>query len=275
MNESLSQITAHNFSILQKQNITCYAGDGLEYIKKHSAPDWIYVDPARRDDHQKKVFFLSDCTPNIPKNQDLLFRHSNNILLKASPLLDITSGIQELKYVKSVHIVSVKNECKELLFVMEKGFVGKITIHAIHITEDTIQRFAFEMHQDTKPPKYELPQQFLYEPNASIMKSGGFQQLANKLSISKLHQHSHLFTSENLMEEFPGRKFKIVKVLKYDKKTLRNFLPDNKANISTRNFYSSVNQIRKKTGIKEGGEVYLFFTTDKNNKAIVIACYKA
>jgi uncharacterized protein YfkK (UPF0435 family) len=276
LNEELLQITKHNFKTLGKNNVRFHSGDGLEFLKQNNENyDWIYTDPARRDDKKNKVFKLSDCTPDIPVNLELLFNYTNNIMLKASPVLDITQGINELKHVKDIHIVSHKNECKELLFILKKGYTGSIQIHTINlIDEHTTQELSFSRNQETEI-NYSLPLNFLYEPNASIMKSGSFSELVKRFPVSKLHTNSHLFTSNKIVENFPGRSFVIHKELNYNKKELQKHIPEKKANISVRNFRSDVATIRKKTKIQEGGNLYLFFTTNMHNKPIVLLCSKA
>ncbi len=275
MNTELSDLTRHNFTQLGAKNIECIAGDGIEILKQQNKKfDWIYTDPARRDDNKNKVFLLSDCTPNIPELIDTLFEFTDHILLKAAPLLDITNGIRELGHTKEVHIISVKNDCKELLFVLEKGYEGPIHYKTINLTDQGIQEFSFSNEEQTDTATFSLPEHFLYEPNASIMKSGGFNSLAENFNLSKLHQNSHLYTSKELITNFPGRTFSFENILSYDKKTLMKHLPEGKANITVRNFKSDVNQIRKKTKIKDGGDIYLFFTTNKDNKAVVLLCTK-
>ncbi|WP_452231213.1 MULTISPECIES: THUMP-like domain-containing protein [unclassified Lacinutrix] len=274
INEQLSQIVTHNYKQLEVKNIQTIAQDGLTYlIKQETALDWIYIDPSRRHDSKGKVFFLKDCLPNVPEHLDILFNKANNVLIKTSPLLDITIGLNELKYVNTIHIVAVNNEVKELLWVLEKNYTATITIETCNIKKDTIETFNFPLAEETSTiSQYSLPLAYLYEPNAAIMKSGAFHTISSKLDVFKLQQHSHLYTKDTLIN-FPGRVFKIEKVIPYNKKGLKKegFV---KANIATRNFPESVEQIRKKHKIKDGGDVYLFFTTDLENNKIVIQTKK-
>ena len=273
INTDLSKIVSHNYRQLEVQNIKTIPSDGLSYLKNITQKfDWIYIDPSRRNDTKGKVFLLEDCLPNVPENLDFLFTKSNHILIKNSPILDITSAINELKFVKEIHIISVKNEVKELLFVLEKNYTSKINIKTINIQKNNTQLFDFKLNT-TVNPSFSIPKKYLYEPNSAILKSGGFNQVSTQFHIAKLHQHSHLYTSETLID-FPGRRFKIQHNIPFDKKQLKKLIPTKKANITTRNFPQSVAQIRKKTGIKEGGNQYLFFTTDINNKHIVLICEK-
>ncbi|MFD2823702.1 class I SAM-dependent methyltransferase [Lacinutrix iliipiscaria] len=274
INKDLSDIVSHNFKELQKNNISVITTDGIDYIcTSNKQYDWIYIDPSRRHDTKGKVFFLKDCLPHVPKHLDLLFKTSKNILLKSSPLLDITIGLNELEHVKCIHIVAVNNEVKELLWVLEKGYASHVSVKTINIKPSIVEEFTFQLNEANKTEAtYSLPQHYLYEPNAAIMKSGAFHLITHKFHISKLHKHSHLYTSKVLID-FPGRCFKIENVLAYSKKLLKkeNFT---KANISTRNFPETVQQIRKRFKIKEGGHIYLFFTTNKSNSKIVLVCSK-
>ncbi|HEY9220948.1 MAG TPA: class I SAM-dependent methyltransferase [Lutibacter sp.] len=273
IDEELSAIVSHNFKQLQVNNITTYFGDGIEFLKKSQEKfDWIYADPSRRNDVKEKVFLLEDCLPNIPENLGLLFQKTNHILLKASPILDITSAINELQFVKEIHVVAVENEVKELLFLLEKNYTKNTDIKTINLNKEGIQAFDFSLNEEVSAT-YSEPKKYLFEPNSAILKAGAFQQISAHLKIDKLHQHSHLYTSDNLTD-FPGRRFEIQQCISYDKKQLLKLIPTKKANITTRNFPETVVQIRKKTGLKDGGNQYLFFTTDLNNKLMVLICEK-
>jgi len=273
INKELSGIVSHNLGILNSKNISTYVGDGFEYFKKNNTKfDWIYADPSRRNEAKGKVFLLEDCLPNIPENLDFLFRYADNILLKISPILDIKSAINELKFVKEIHVVAVENEVKELLLLLEKNYIQQIDYKTINITKKNIQVFDFNFNS-VSLANYSEPKKYVYEPNAAILKAGAFQQISTHYKLDKLHQHSHLYTSENLID-FPGRIFKIIQTTSYNKKELTKLIPSRKANITTRNFPETVAQIRKKINIKDGGNQYLFFTTDLNNKLIVLICEK-
>lgn len=272
INKSLSDIVKHNYKQLSADPIETHAGDGIDYLKTNSAVfDWIYMDPSRRNDSKGKVFFLNDCLPNVPEHIDLLFKHSKHILIKTSPLLDISVGIGELQHVKTIHVIAINNEVKELLWILEIGFEGEIMIETVNIKKETHENFKFSFEKEkTLDSTYQQPLTYLYEPNSAVMKAGGFNSISNQLSILKLHKHSHLYTSETFLD-FPGRCFKIENVLAYNKKELKN-LGITQANITTRNFPETVEQLRKKLNIKDGGDFYLFFTTDaKNNKIMILA----
>lgn len=273
INEGLSTIVKHNYQQLKAKNITTFSGNGIEFLKKSDKNfDCIYIDPSRRNDLKGKVFLLKDCLPNVPENIDFLFSKTNQVLIKNSPILDITSTINELKFVTEIHIVAVNNEVKELLFLLEKEFQKSIKIKTINIGKNNSQSFDF-VYQEEVNSNYSEPLTYLYEPNAAILKSGGFHQITDQLAVFKLHQHSHLYTSNKLIN-FPGRVFQIEKIIPYNKKKIKNSLLENKANITIRNFPKTVAQIRKETKIKDGGNTYLFFTTIKMNELIVLICRK-
>ncbi|WP_338734002.1 class I SAM-dependent methyltransferase [Mangrovimonas cancribranchiae] len=274
INNTLSNIVSHNFNTLKANRIKTITGDGLAYLKNSkNTYDWIYIDPSRRHDTKGKVFFLNDCLPNVPQHLNLLFNHTNKIMIKTSPLLDLSVGVSELNHVKSIHIIAVNNEVKELLWFLEKEYNQGISIKTINLTKTKRELFDFKWQDESKvQPSYSKPLNYIYEPNSAILKSGAFKLVSQKLNIFKLQKHSHLYTSNSLID-FPGRSFKIRATLPYNKKALKK---ENitKANIATRNFPESVQQIRKKFNIKDGGELYLFFTTNINNERIVVICEK-
>ena len=272
-NSDLSAIVTHNLQKFNVHNITTYLGDGIEYALKYTKKiDWIYADSSRRNLDRRKVFLLEACEPNIPKYIDSLLNISNNILLKFSPMLDIASTIKELKNVKEIHVVAVENEVKELLFLIKKNYLQPINIQTINFNKNITQEFNFSLFEEATAT-FSEPKKYLYEPNSAILKSGGFNQVSKIYKIAKLHQHTHLYTADNLID-FPGRNFKILDSIRFDKKLLNKLLPSNKANIATRNFPLTVSQIREKTKIKDGGNKYLFFVTNILNKHIILICDK-
>ena len=271
LNTKLSTIVNSNYQQLKISNIQMFSGNGIDFLKETPKIfDWIYIDPSRRNDVNNKVFLLKDCLPNIPENLDFLFSKSDNVLIKNSPILDISKTIEELNFVKEIHIIAINNEVKELLFILEKNYENEIIIKTINYQKNNIQLFDFQ-YNTKKNSTFSEPKKYIYEPNSAILKAGAFHEISNQLNIEKLHQHSHLYTSENLIE-FPGRTFLVENICSYNKKEIRKYLPENKANITTRNFPETVAQIRKKTKIKDGGSQYLFFTTLKNDNLKVLIC---
>ncbi len=273
INTKLSEIAAHNYQQLGVKNITTVAQNGLAYLNKNKQKyDWIYADPSRRNETKGKVFLLEDCLPNIPLNIDLLFKYSDNILLKFSPVLDITSAINELKFVKEIHVIAINNDVKELLFILQKDYQNNINIKTINYRKESFETFDSCYYQHVKS-SFSIPKTYLYEPNAAILKAGLFNEVSHQLKLNKLHVNSHLYTSNKLII-FPGRRFKIIYNIPYNKKKIKKLIPSKRANITIRNFPETVAQIRRKTKLKDGGDQYLFFTTDLNNKHVVLICEK-
>jgi len=274
INQELSKIVKHNFNQLNVKNIECYSGDSLAILRELKTKwDWIYIDPSRRNDAKGKVFMLQDCLPNVPEHLDLFFEYSDSILIKTAPLLDISAGLSELNNVKTIHIVAVENEVKELLWELHKDYSGKINIKTINILKDKLDIFEFILEESSETPTYNLPQKYLYEPNSAIMKSGGFDEVGTFYNLNKLHKHSHLYTNSSIIA-FPGRIFEIENAIPYHKNDMKKFLEGTKCNVTVRNFPERVESIRKKWKIKEGGNQYCFFTTDENDDKIVLICKK-
>jgi 16S rRNA G966 N2-methylase RsmD len=274
INSEVSRIAEHNFKTLKASNIICFNENGIEALKRMDKPfDLVYVDPSRRDDTKSKVFLLSDCTPNVKTFQGLFLKYAKHVLIKTSPLLDIKATKSDLQNVKEVHVVAINNEVKELLWLLERDFQGNVLVKTINFSNSGNQQFHFNYKEEqTSKAHYSLPLAYLYEPNAAILKAGAFNTISSKLDIAKLHKHSHLYTSSELVD-FPGRRFKIKKSIAYNKKLLAK---ENiaKANVSARNFPLKVVDIRKKLKLKDGGDTYLFFTTDASDKKIILICKK-
>ncbi len=274
LNPELQEIASHNFQILNARNVISEAGDGIGFLKKTTEKfDWIYIDPSRRDEAGGRVFFLSDCLPNVPENIKLLQEKANNILVKTSPLLDLQAGLNELENVHEIHVVAVENDVKELLWILKKDASEVIRIKTVNLQKKGEQIYESTFGQNL-PENYQDPEEFLYEPNAAIMKSGLFAALGKDLKLNKLHPNTQLFTSDKPVD-FPGRRFKILQVLPFRKKQLKKELQLKKANISTRNFPETVADLRKQLKLKEGGDSYLFFTTLKNEEKVVLVCQKS
>ena len=271
INESLSSIAAHNFEVFKKRNVQCVASNGLEQVqkKKYSV---IYADPSRRHNSKGKVYLLGDCEPNIPENLEMLLEQSDVLMLKTSPMLDLSAGLSELDIVYQIHIVAVNNEVKELIWLLKKEANSEPDVFTINIKDHISETFNFKWNAGGST-KYGKPLKYLYEPNAAVLKSGAFDLLPEAYDVTKLHKHTHLYTCDSL-KEFPGRRFIVEDVVPYSKASLRKSLTLDKANITTRNFPESVANLRKKWKIRDGGDKYLFFTTIENEKKVVLICTK-
>ncbi len=273
INQDLSEVVSHNFKQMQVNNCTVLAEDGIKFLTNTKQKfDWIFADPSRRNKQNNKVFLLQDCEPEIPRHIELLFEHTDMILLKLSPVLDITATLKELRNVKEIHSLAVDNELKELLLVLEKGWTKPPKIKAVNIQKGNLESFEAEF-PDTGTATFAPPKNYLYEPNAAILKAGLFNSISTVFKIDKLHPNSHLYTSQEKIS-FPGRTFSILHIEVADRKKLLALIPSKKANITTRNFPQSVQEIRKKFGLQEGGDLYLFFTTNMDNKHVVLLCEK-
>ena len=271
-NTELSEIVKHNFNVLGNNNVDFINGDSLEYLKKTNDKfDLIYLDPARRSDVKGKVFMLADTQPNPVENLDLLFSKSNDILIKVSPLLDLKNTLRELKNVKTIYIVSLNDEVKELLFHLKKGSNTEVKIESVDLyySKNKVQN-SFSIDDNNFTAKYSNPKKYIYEPSATVMKAGAFNQVSESLGLHKIAPNSHIYTSDELLENFQGRVFEVNNISKPNKKDINKILPYLKANITTRNYTMSVVDIRKKFKLKDGGDDYIFFTTDVNNQTLII-----
>lgn len=276
-NKELVQLAKHNFNILNPtRKIEFFFGNGIEFLRKANQTfDWIYIDPSRRTTTGKKVFRLEDSEPNILENLPFFYKKAAHILIKTSPLLDIEYGISAFQNVVEIHVVAVSNEVKELLWILSpKPSQNEIKLKAVNFVGEKEMVFTGKFFNEKHATStFSEPLNFLYEPNSAILKSGMFNLLSQNLKVPKLHPNSHLYTSQEPLD-FPGRVFKIQKVFPFKPKTLKRDLNLKQANIATRNFPRSVEQLKKHLNLKDGGEHYLFFTTGLNEKKIVLVCAK-
>lgn len=272
----LTDIASHNFNVLGLDNIHIVNMDSVAYLKSMPPVDMIYIDPARRDNIGKKTVLIEDCTPNLLEIEDLLEEKAERIMIKLSPMLDISLALRTLRGITEVHIVSVNNECKELLFIKDK-VDSPIEFYCVNIRNNKTDIYTFTKdEEDSLQINYEPNLgKYLYEPNTSILKAGAYKSIAEDFVISKLHKNSHLYISDNLKEDFQGRVFSIDNILTLSKKDIKEHLSKiGQANITVRNFPLSVQEIRKKTKIKEGGDIYIFATTLADEKKVLIICKK-
>ncbi len=274
--ENYCEVAKHNFNVLGIEHIEVINGD----CQSLDLPcvDTFYIDPARRGDNNKRLFSIEDCEPNIVEMRTMLLAKSKRLVIKVSPMADLVQSLKLLPETKEVHVISVKNDCKELLFVLDNEPVlgmGDIPITCVNfLTNGEMQSFTFTLNEEsvTETKFYHNTEvKYLYEPNASLMKAGAFKQVSYQLGLLKLHPHSHLYVSEQLVENFPGRTFEINSCIDFSSKTNKNLHKDYpKANIATRNFPLQPDALRKKLKISEGGEIYLFATTFVDNQKKLI-----
>ena len=265
----LSTLANHNFRILgSKTEVINTSSEQMLDNQDHY--DLIYMDPARRNHNAQKVIRLEDYSPNVLELLPKILEKSKQYMLKVSPLFDVKLGIVQLSGVEEVHVVSVKNEVKELLFIGSSDYSGEPTIIATNLEmDDDDFYFRFEEEEGTDI-QYGSLSRYLYEPNSAIIKAGAFKSLAMRYGLTKLHPNTQLYSSQRIIEGFPGRSFKVNQELKLDKKYLKRLFPTMKANISIRNYPLTVRQIREKTGLKDGGGDYVFGLTDMTAKKLVL-----
>ena len=316
----LCEVAKENFERLGLKNVSVKNGDGIEVLhsfhsKKNAASDslgiteelsqsllktnfgfkLIFIDPARRDDAGNKVVSLKDCTPDVTVLQEEMLSKADYVIIKLSPMLDWHRAVSELSHVREVHIVSVNNECKELLLVLSARNMGMNMVSGTDLGEkhdENLRIFCINDSQSfvcdetemassavkiaspdriTSPALDEMP--YLYEPNASLMKAGCFGVLSERYDAKMLSKNSHLFVSEDPVEAFPGRAFRIIAVSSFNKKELKRQLSGiTKANIATRNFPLSVAELRKRLKLKDGGETYIFATTLSDESHVLVIC---
>ena len=250
----------------------------LSLLKTKLGLKLIFIDPARRDDAGNKVVSLKDCTPDVTVLQEEMLSKADYVIIKLSPMLDWHRAISELSHVREVHIISVNNECKELLLVLSARNMGeKLRIYCINDAQSFV---CDELDMESSSVKIapstleEMP--YLYEPNASLMKAGCFGVLSGRYDARMLSKNSHLFVSQAPIEAFPGRSFRIIAVSSFNKKELKRHLSGiTKANIATRNFPLSVAELRKRLKLKDGGETYIFATTLSDESHVLVIMEKA
>ena len=272
--EYLFQLARHNHALLGATNIEYHHGRAENFLASASGPfHLIYADPSRKSGDKKKIFLLQESSPNIVKLATDIFSKSDWLLIKASPLLDVQSGISDLPFVRKVFVVSVKNECKEVLLLCQKAFANVPTVEAVNLSGDSdVERFEFTFTEERAVViAYSEPLAYLYEPNAAILKAGAFKSVAARFLLKKLHVNTHLYTSDKLVENFPGRKFIIDEFVKPDRALLRRVFPDGKANVTTRNYPLTAEGLKKKTGLTDGGDKFLIGFSGVKKKYLAVA----
>lgn len=302
--KELCDLAEHNFAVLGRK-ITIVNSDAESFLRDkacliptgydNQTTRWdnarvvLYIDPARRDIYNRKMVSLHDCSPDVVHLVETFSEtspHKPSFLIKASPMLDISLITNELQNISEIHIVSVKNECKEILIKIELGFDGEIkyfcvdlqpvgTRHALPLQVETNFQFVVSEEKLAIPTFSSNIKKYLYEPNSSLMKSGAFKLISQRFAIEKLHVNSHLYTSDNLISDFPGRIFEVVGFAPFNKKVKKELLKDiTEASVATRNFPLSANELRKSLNLKESNKNYVFGTTLIGEKKVVILAKK-
>ena len=276
--KELCNLAEHNFAVLGRK-ITIVNFDAETFLNQNLKFDLVYIDPARRDIYNRKMVSLHDCTPDVVDLVETHGRaslHGATMMIKLSPMLDISMIINELPNIAEIHIVAVKNECKEVLVLLRPDYNGEIMIHCVDLSP-VGKRHAFSLRdeQSAIPTFATTIKKYLYEPNAAIMKAGAFKLVSQRFGIDKLHINSHLYTSDNLIPDFPGRVFEVVGSAPFSKKIKKELLKDvTEASVAVRNFPLSANELRKSLNLKESDENFVFGTTMMGEKKVVIYCKK-
>lgn len=299
----LCEAAKENFGRLGLKNAIVKNGDGIEVLhsfasKKEAAASeslgitedqsqsllktnlglkLIFIDPARRDDAGNKVVSLKDCTPDVTLLQEEMLSKADYVIIKLSPMLDWHRAVSELSCVKEVHIISVNNECKELLLVLSARNMGNLRIYCVNDAQSFVcDELDMESSSVKIAPSTLEEMQYLYEPNASLMKAGCFGVLSERYDARMLSKNSHLFVSREPIAVFPSRSFRIIAISSFNKKELKRHLSGiTKANIATRNFHLSVAELRKRLKLKDGGETYIFATTLSDESHVLMITEKA
>ena len=280
----LCAISSANLQLLGLRQIEVVNGNGIDYLHTMPPADLVFIDPARRDEHGGRTYGIADCTPNVLEIIDELLAKAQRVMIKLSPMLDWRKAVEDIgkQYVSAVHIVSVNNECKELLIELKrwKGEeVKEMKVVCVNLLSDgSEERFEFDA-QTPSPIKtihYSLfTIHFLYSPNSSVMKAGCFDLLAERFGVMPLHVNSHLFVSDVRVSDFPGRAFIIEKTTTMNKRELKESLAGmTQANIAVRNFPLSVADLRKRLKLQDGGDTYIFATTVENVGHLLLICRK-
>ncbi len=277
--KELCDLAEHNFAVLGRK-ITIVNSDAETFLNQNLKFDLIFIDPARRDIYNRKMVSLHDCSPdvvNLVETRHGTSLHGTTMLIKLSPMLDISMIINELSNISEIHIVSVKNECKEVLVLLQPDYNGDPLVISTEAKRSGEILFKFKQNEElTAIPTFATTiRKYLYEPNASIMKSGAFKLISQRFGIDKLHINSHLYTSDNLIPDFPGRVFEVVGFAPFNKKVKKELLNDiTEASVAVRNFPLSANEMRKALNLKESDENFVFGTTMMGEKKVVILCKK-
>ena len=278
-NAQLCHMVEHNLPLLGIDNAKVVCADAVVYLSTLDMQTMIFLDPARRDQHGAKTVMLADCTPDVVQLLPQLLKKSRFTMLKLSPMLDWHKAVEDLQgMVREVHIVSVGGECKELLLVLSEEIESELKVFCADLEAGGTSLFAYAPSSSSPAPNPTFNIQhstFLFEPNASIMKAGCFDELAAAYGVSPVSRNSHLFLSAEPVDGFPGRSFSIERVTTLNKRELRQALAGiEKANIATRNFPLSVAELRKRLKLKDGGDVYIFATTTAEGEHVLLISRK-
>ena len=276
-NPELCDLARHNLPLMGVKDVQVVCADCEQALHSLPPQHLIFLDPARRNEQGGRTVAIVDCTPDVEQLQDALLEHTEVLMVKLSPMLDLTDALHRLHHVSEVHVVSIDGECKELLLLLRREGVEK-GISCVNLSQKhPRQTFLFtrEEEQQAACDYTTTLDAYLYEPNASILKAAAFRSVAQRFGLKKLHPNSQLYTADKYIPDFPGRCFAIVDSSDFNKKNLNALLTGiSKANLTVRNFPLSVVELRRRLKINEGGNDYLFATTLADEKHVIIRCVK-
>lgn len=286
----LCEAAVHNFQLLGLLHIQVCHTDAIRHLQAMTPCDWIFIDPARRNEQGGKTVAMADCEPDVAQLESLLCSKGKRVLVKLSPMLDLSQALHTLKHVEEAHIVASDGECKELLLMLN-GCVTQpaddvpiCCIDLPRLLPDNLSlvssrllpfRFTRRTEREAACPYADVPRQYLYEPHAALLKAGAFRSLTQRYKVAKLHPSSHLYTSDTLIADFPGRRFRILRCQGFSKKEVKALQASvSRANLTVRNFPATVAELRRKLKLAEGGDLHLFATTLNDNSKTLILCQK-
>ena len=270
----LLNIARYNHSLLGAVNIVYHNMSAEQFLAGSTeAFDLIYIDPSRRPGENKRVISLDKSEPDIIRLKDKIFETGSMLMVKTSPVLDIRSTLLQLNNVNRNWVISVKNECKELIFLCKKSSSVNPTIEAVDLNTSEILdfRFSFEEESSAAPTFGEIDK-YLLEPNSALLKAGAFSSVSERFKVNKLHANTHLYTSPTPIDKFPGRTYEVLDQSLYNTKEARRMLKSGKYTIKVRNFPDSIDRIKKKLALKEGGELFVIACTTFNNRPQLLLC---
>ncbi|MDR2146600.1 MAG: class I SAM-dependent methyltransferase [Tannerella sp.] len=291
-NKKYCEAASHNFQILQANNIKVINADSQIFIN-HPYPSHegkfnytlntknytLYLDPSRRNAANKRLYALEDCEPDLSKIWSDLRKIADKIIVKLSPMLDISHIVEKLPGISEIHIVSVRNDCKEVIAIAENRENISVKIFCINYLSDKSEQTFTYFWNEEKTAEIRCTSEikkYLYEPNASILKAGAYKSVARQLNLEKLHPGSHLYTSDEAMRDFPGRIFQVIEMYPFHNQACKELTAAvAKANITVRNFPLSAEALKKRLKIRDGGDIYLFATTLQDIRKVLIRCVKA
>lgn len=268
----LCTLMEHNLKALGLSNVHIHCNDSLEWLQRQDRRfDLIFVDPARRDKQGRKVAAFEDCTPDIAAHQKLLLSKGERVMVKASPMIDISLGATQLHNVSDIYVIAVQGECKEVLFLCGQP-CGEPRIHCHHLHHGEVDDFVFTREDENQAqPTYAGDMgKYLYEPNAALMKAGPFKLLSQREGLDKLARNTHLYTSDIIIEHFPGRIFSVLAELKPTRKEVQKWIPNGKAHVVTRNYPVAAADLQRQLGLKEGGDMFVVATTVGNRPCVFL-----